>query len=72
MHTVLVLMLALVLTACGPDVVTATQGAASAGAASAQNAREQQKRIEDRVKAMDEAERKRVEGISDQVDRASH
>ena len=59
------------LTACGPETVTAAATSATAAAAAAKQAQEDKARLEAQIKAMQEAEQKRVDGISEQVDNAS-
>jgi len=64
-------VLSCVLCACGPDAVTAAAGSAASAAAAAKQAKEQQSQLEAQIKAAQDAEQKRVQGLSEQVDGAS-
>jgi hypothetical protein len=64
------LALALLLGGCGPDAVTAAAGTAGASAAAARQAHEQQEKATARIKALEDAEQKRVQGIDEQVEPA--
>jgi hypothetical protein len=59
------------LCACGPDAVTAAATSATTAAAAARQAQEDKARLEAQIKAMQEAEQKRVDGLSQQVDNAT-
>jgi hypothetical protein len=65
------LLLGTLLSGCGPDTVGAAATSASAAAAAAQEAKQRQAQLEAQIKATQDAEKKRVEGISEQVDGAS-
>jgi len=62
---------AALLCACGPDALTAATTNATAAAAAAQQAKEQKAQLDAQIKAMQDADQKRVEGVANQVDRAS-
>ena len=68
----LALLASALLCACGADTVGAATSSATAAAAAAQQAKEQKAQIEGSIKAMQDSEIKRVEGISEQADGASH
>ncbi len=65
------LLLCSLLCGCGPDAVTAAATSATAAAAAAQQAKEQKAQIEAQIKAAQEAEKKRLDGLSEQVNGAS-
>lgn len=62
---------AALLCACGPDALTAATSNASAAAAAAKQAKEQKAQLDAQIKAMQDADQKRVEGVANEVDRAS-
>jgi hypothetical protein len=58
----------MLLCACGPDVLSAAAGGAASSAAAAKQAQEQKARIEAQLKAAQEAEQKRLQGVTEQAD----
>jgi len=69
--SVVVLLVGVSLSGCGPDALSAASGSASSAAAAAKQAKEQKVQVEGQIRQMQQADEDRVRGAIEQVDRES-
>jgi curli biogenesis system outer membrane secretion channel CsgG len=67
---VLAVLFAGALAGCGPDVMTSAATSAQTAAAQAQAAKQEKEILDQRIKAMQEAQQKHQKDMADQVDHA--